>query len=258
MSLVIGCLACLFWPAMDLSKLDRKLLKEPAYQNQPLYALLVFGPETPFKVWLVLDGQTLYVDVNGNGDLTEADEKIHLQTEASSAWIQNVVLKDGPRQHTMTWFSVCPLKSLAPFLGNDPQFKKIIERHPEQRSYSIKCIVQETMPGRAKEVRYIVNSDDLNDQLQLATEPSKAPVIHFGGAWQMNTPVRVPVLYLESINDFYTGVGCPGLGAGTFAFACYEEGVLPDRAIPKLTLHLPRKTADLPPLIEHHYLRDRC
>lgn len=50
--------------------------KEPKYQKEPRYALLVFGPKRETRVWMVLDGTTLYVDRNANGDLTEPDERI--------------------------------------------------------------------------------------------------------------------------------------------------------------------------------------
>jgi RNA polymerase sigma factor (sigma-70 family) len=51
-------------------------IKEPKYQNEPRYALVVFGPKRDHRVWMVLDGTTLYVDRNGNGDLTEPDERL--------------------------------------------------------------------------------------------------------------------------------------------------------------------------------------
>src|SRR6476469_7441592 len=63
--------------ASDLSKIDHRIAKEPAYRSKtPRYCLLVFGPEAKTRVWLVQDGDTLYVDRNGNGDLTEAKERI--------------------------------------------------------------------------------------------------------------------------------------------------------------------------------------
>jgi hypothetical protein len=72
--------AILFWAstagAVDLSKIDRTIKKEPAYQSKPKYCLLVFGPEAKQRVWLVLDGDTLYVDKNGNGDLTEVGKRV--------------------------------------------------------------------------------------------------------------------------------------------------------------------------------------
>ena len=65
-------------PAAGLTKIDRTIAKEPAYKSKPKYCLLVFGPEAKTRVWLVLDGDTLYVDRNGNGDLTEKGERFVL------------------------------------------------------------------------------------------------------------------------------------------------------------------------------------
>jgi hypothetical protein len=50
--------------------------KEPKYHSEPRYALLVFGPQRDTRVWLVLDGTTLYVDRNANGDLTEPGNRL--------------------------------------------------------------------------------------------------------------------------------------------------------------------------------------
>src|SRR5438067_566227 len=41
--------------AADLAKIDRTIVKEPAYKSAPKYCLLVFGPEAATRVWLVLD-----------------------------------------------------------------------------------------------------------------------------------------------------------------------------------------------------------
>src|SRR5262249_53623687 len=60
--------------AADLAKIDRTISKEPAYKNKPKYCLVVFGTEAKTRIWLVQDGDVLYVDRNGNGDLTEKDE----------------------------------------------------------------------------------------------------------------------------------------------------------------------------------------
>lgn len=60
--------------AADLSKIDRAIRKEPNYKGKPQYALLLFGPEAKTRVWVVKDGETLYVDRDGDGDLTGKDE----------------------------------------------------------------------------------------------------------------------------------------------------------------------------------------
>lgn len=71
--LILGALPA---QAADLAKIERAIAKEPPYQGKPRYCLLVFGPEANFRVWLVLDGTVLYVDRNGNGDLTEPDKRV--------------------------------------------------------------------------------------------------------------------------------------------------------------------------------------
>src|SRR5262249_1657660 len=60
---------------VDLAKIDRTIKKEPAYKGKPEYCLLVFGPQAKTRVWLVRDGDLLYVDGNGSGDLTEAGKR---------------------------------------------------------------------------------------------------------------------------------------------------------------------------------------
>jgi len=68
----------------DFSKVDRKIAKEPKYLANPLYGLIVFDPDGKSKVWFVLDRSSpemkehdiLYLDRNGNSDLTEPGERI--------------------------------------------------------------------------------------------------------------------------------------------------------------------------------------
>ena len=62
-----------------LKKIDRKIGKEPVYAKSPKYCLVVFGAEAKFRVWLIIDGDALYVDLNGNGDLTEKGERYKLR-----------------------------------------------------------------------------------------------------------------------------------------------------------------------------------
>ena len=59
-----------------LKKIDLTIKKEPKYVGEPRYLMLAFGPEAKFLAWVVLDGATLYVDRNGDGDLTGKGERI--------------------------------------------------------------------------------------------------------------------------------------------------------------------------------------
>src|SRR5262245_53093938 len=73
-------------PAVDYAKIDRSLTKEPVYTSKsPSYALLVFGREARLRAWVVLDGDVLYLDRNGDGDRTAKDERFGKISECS-AW----------------------------------------------------------------------------------------------------------------------------------------------------------------------------
>src|SRR5215510_10565134 len=66
--------------SQDLASIPRQILKQPKYQSgQPKFALLVFGPKAETRVWAVVDGDTLYLDRNGNGDLTEPEDRFDLE-----------------------------------------------------------------------------------------------------------------------------------------------------------------------------------
>ena len=92
-ALALVCLAALTVTAVgrraadppDLSKIKRRLAREPAYAaKQPLYGLYAFGPQARTRVWAVLDKtkpeapnyDVLFFDRNADGDLTAADERI--------------------------------------------------------------------------------------------------------------------------------------------------------------------------------------
>lgn len=69
----------------DLGKVRPPLLKEPAYKSKaPVYGIAAFGPKAGKALWLVLDGpggdnktfDTLYVDLDGDGDLTDPAERL--------------------------------------------------------------------------------------------------------------------------------------------------------------------------------------
>src|SRR5882762_11316605 len=71
--------------AGGLAKIERKIAKEPTYQTKtPKYCLLVFGLDAKTHAWLVQDGDTLYVDRNGSGDLTEDGKRVKLKQQDDS------------------------------------------------------------------------------------------------------------------------------------------------------------------------------
>jgi hypothetical protein len=68
---------------VDFGKIDRKIVKEPAYVAQPLYAMFLMDAEGRSRHRAVLDKtkmdlpyyDVLYFDTTGNGDLTEPSKR---------------------------------------------------------------------------------------------------------------------------------------------------------------------------------------
>jgi len=69
--------------APNLLKIDRTIRVEPTYTSKsPTYCLLVYGDRADTRVWLVRDQDAIFVDRNGNGDLTEEGERVPLTTDS--------------------------------------------------------------------------------------------------------------------------------------------------------------------------------
>lgn len=68
-------------PAIDVRTIDRVIRKEPEYKSKdPRYGLLLFGRDASVRVWVVLDGDVIYLDRNGDGDLTDPNERFAMVT----------------------------------------------------------------------------------------------------------------------------------------------------------------------------------
>src|SRR5438552_10146109 len=135
--------------AVDLTKIDRALVKEPKYRSAAVkYCLLVFGPEAKTRVWLVQDGDTLYVDRNGNGDLTEEHEKIAAEKDEGAAdgrySFKVGEVRDGALTHKelFVYVSKPSLDSLA---EEDKLVKAFRAKHPDAPGYEV--FVDVEMPG---------------------------------------------------------------------------------------------------------------
>jgi hypothetical protein len=147
--------------AVDYDKIDRKLVKEPAYQTKsPKYALLVFGPEARLRIWIVLDGETLYVDRNGNGDLTERGERFEKEGAC-----KNVRLSDPDGTTTYVIQSV---KTGYSMYTPEAQRKRAAEGIPPEMLVYI-------------EIKGPVSYSQYCDIQELRNQPQKAMIAHFHG-----------------------------------------------------------------------------
>ena len=175
--------------AADLTKIDRTIAKEPAYKEKPKYCLLVFGPEAKFRTWLVLDGDLLYVDRNGTGDLTGDGKQVKgsVRTFPNGTAVQTTFHQAGE--------------------VTDPDGTKT--------RLSVSC--WQAKAGAAPGVS-IKTYEQSAGSLLFAEQPQDAPIVHFGGPLTIMLSQR-PILYRGQTWTFEPIIGTPGLGQNTFAHA---------------------------------------
>jgi RNA polymerase sigma factor (sigma-70 family) len=217
-----------------LTKIDRTIKKEPKYAGTPLYLLLAFGPEAKSKVWVVLDGNTLYADRNGNGDLTEAGKAFTPAVfpgvdpnPASPAFLVDDLTVGGAK-HTDFIFS-------AVRMNTGSAFARLGMR----------------LDGKTLQVAGPTD-------LRMAESPREARVVHFG------SPVVTarPSLTMQSTADanapadYRVQVGTPGVGPGSFV--AYGSEQLPEGVAPVAEFEfLPLKPDDGPKKVTLN-LTERC
>ncbi|MBY0522003.1 MAG: hypothetical protein K2R98_01305 [Gemmataceae bacterium] len=198
--LVVACLILCVRPVQgaDLTKIERTVAKGPQYQGKPKYCLLVFGPEAKFRVWLILDGTVLYVDRNGNGDLTEPDKRVAARYK-----------RDDQR------FGFRPGQLAAPD-GTMKYNLSLLRMNADGCDMEIEC-----KPGYARA------GFDGPGKLRFADRAKDAPIIHFFGpltltrfepqAGSVSQCLKPQPLVRGEPSDLAFSLGTPGLGSGTFA-----------------------------------------
>jgi len=243
----------------DLAKIERKIAKEPAYQTKtPKYCLLVFGPEAKTRVWLVQDGDVLYVDRNGNGDLTEEGKRVTLKQNSDNyrSFEAGDIKADGL---THTGLSVSQLKASAESVGNDEEWERIKKSGPEPWMWWVRLTVERPAEDKRdlpKSISYVINGDGLG-MLLFADKPQDAPIIHLNGPWSLGLQDRKQRLIAGEKSNLQIGVGTQGVGPGTFAFVLYTN-TIPKDAYPDAEITFPAKSPGQQPIHQKFTLKDRC
>ena len=174
--------------AFDLRTIDRTILKEPAYRTgQPKYCLAVFGLKAETRVWMVLDGDTLFIDRNGNLDLTEAGESVKGMPRQAHGEIQFHAL-------TITAEGVPANTRLKVTAGPDLTFVYCYSLGPSWQ-------------------RAVV---DNQGYLSFADKPQTAPVLHFQGPLMIGLRFDNKFRRHSGPEDLDVMVGTPGVGIGSF------------------------------------------
>jgi hypothetical protein len=168
--------------AVDYSQFDRKIAREPAYRSKnPRYGLLLFGPKAALRVWLVLDGEELYLDRNGDGDLTGKDKH----------------------------------------MGNLSQVKDVTLADPDGKTKYVITSINSYQLGKPPEHHLMVNVDIRGPlsyrqycDLKTVEKPSKAALAHFHGPltagprtinWKVPSELTLPAG--EKPGELYVMIG---------------------------------------------------
>ena len=248
--------------ATDLSKIERRLVKEPVYKSgSPRYALLVIGPGAKDRVWIVKDGDTLYVDRNGNGDLTDPGEKLTATKGGSAETGYTFVADDlnvGGKKHFGLNITVEPLKALAAGkYGAWAHIKAAFAKDPSADILQVSASV--TVPHlKAKgQVTMEAGSVGLDGPLVMAAKPADAPIIHFGGPLAVTFYFAPPTLRRGRTTECTIVIGTQGLGTGTFAMMAYDD-VIPESVYPTAEVTYAPLKAGAPPVKQLYELKKRC
>jgi hypothetical protein len=249
--------------AADLTKIDRHIKKEPAYAGKsPHYVLLAIGPEAKDLVWIVKDGNVLYVDRNGNGDLTEANKKVLAKKGGSAEDGYQFALDElvvGGKSHARLNAIFLPLKKMMTGeYAKRADARAVLQKDPEAELLAMLSL-EVTLPHLKAKGRVMMAAGgfDLKGPLVLARKASEAPIIHFGGPLEINFGDRAPTLRRNRSVDFMLVVGTPGLGAGTFSAIGYD-GTIPASVQPKCEITFAPAKAGASPVKKLYELKDRC
>jgi hypothetical protein len=228
------------WPAaaLDFDKLDRRIAREPAYRSKPLYCLALLGADAKTRVWMVLDGERLYVDKNCNGDLTDDGPPTELKDrKAEPASFPLIdVTPDGGKSIYKFDVTLWSRPSLAGGASDEPFNQTVHVTFPDGRWFG-------------------AWGDHLGD-LIFASTAKDAPVLHFGGALRMGFEVRNPVVREADGLKLSACVGTPGSCPGAWVHLMYKT--IPLDVFPKVVMELPPAKAGGPPVRVELVLKERC
>jgi hypothetical protein len=254
---VLPLFALVLWAApvlaTDLTKIDRTIAKEPAYQSKPKYCLLVFGPAAKTRVWLVLDGDVLYVDRNGNGDLTEKDERFTYErskdkrspADAPPTYpfaqirqfpiIDQIATNSGKKYTRFEVTHTIIKKNFTPVNRENRELKARFEKDPTLTRVGISVHIGDKVRVQAVS--------------EWADRPSDAPVCHIDGPLTMAPLQRQELQLGKEATELQFCLGFRGLGKHPEdAFAIMDYDDVPKDVQPVAEFTFDNKNTGQPPI----------
>ena len=210
--------------AADLGKIDRRLAREPSYMGKPGYCLLVFGADAKTRVWLVKDGDTLYLDRNGNGDLTEDGKRL-----------------DGK--------AVKPVGAISA---------------PGGKKYEVRQCNLTTLGGPKGQQEYCHITIDVGGAFRqysfagFADTPKNAPVVHFDGPLTIEVADKDVTLAREKPTDLGVYMVTRGHGDRLGSTVLVDYNGIPRNAQPVVEVEFRNKEPKGKPVTARYTLKLRC
>jgi hypothetical protein len=245
--------------AADLAKIERKIAREPAYRTKtPKYCLLVFGLDARTRVWLVQDGDTLYVDRNGDGDLTGDGKRVKIKQRSDNSRTFEVGdLTLGGLTHT--GLSVTQMKATPESVANEQEWQRIKKSGPEPWTWWVRITAQRGADDKRdlpRKIGYVVNGDGAGTLL-FADRPQDAPIIHLNGPFTLALQDHKQRLIAGERTMLQIGVGPQGVGPGTFAWVLYPK-TIPEDAYPETEITFPARAPGQEAIKRKWTLKQRC
>ncbi|MCI0652469.1 MAG: hypothetical protein L0Z55_11375 [Planctomycetes bacterium] len=272
-ALLVVALSSLSAFAVDLTQVERRITVEPVYDTSAQqYCMLVFGPEARHRVWLVFDGDSLYVDRNGNGNLTEPDECLKapdftptrhpFREKQRSIVVGNIAV--GDQVHTA--FTVSQIQyrrepDASNFAITDDRgdLASIWRQVPNGLVYKLSIELDAICYGRFKDLegkRILHSTKPFPEPLAFAERADNAPIVHFGGPLVLRDASRGVLYRRPESTKMFVGLGTAGLGPGTFVNAGHE--LVPQGLQPAVTVEFPPRSQGEPPIAMTFVLEERC
>jgi hypothetical protein len=242
-------------PTRDAETAKRFPTKEPVYQSKgPKYCLLTFGREGKTRVWLVFDSvpnplvpgknkDYMYVDRNGNGDLTESGERVQAIIHE---YDQPSFLGGAPPgKASYLEFPIGEIKDCEGTI-----FKDVKVRVQWFVGRERPCMIYASAAGRGTQ------SNELHT-LVFADHPQDAPVLPFGRPMTMRFALGMTHL-LSLTEEFNLQAEVGTLGSGPGSFVSMMNDTFPKDLHPVAEIEWPHREAGKPPIKINVPLKQRC
>jgi len=243
---------------VDLSQIDRSIAKEPGYRSEPHYALLVFGPQAAHRSWLVMDGDTtMYFDRNGNGDLTDPEDRVELDAEAT----KKIRMAEGSGYSGFSVFQIGTVAGVKLRFNFWVRKRDYVPTDEWQRNIMREREVNNWENGTL--LRIAADGSQVQNPTVMAAKPADAQVTHFDGPLTLGlrSGIGQKLQPWPQSTTFDVHIGTPALSPRNLTrklFSPLAVSELPPDVHPKAVFEYPAKSPVGKPIVQSIELDKRC